>query len=518
VLVNLLGNAVKFTSRGEVSLRVRRDAAAIRFEVSDTGIGIPEQKRHLLFQPFSQLDASTARRYGGTGLGLSIVRRLVEMMGGQIGFESREGEGSRVWFTAALDRQPAAKRPAGLSLAGRRVLVVDDNAASRRLLMELMGFWKCSAEEAADAETALARLRAADPRALIEAVIVDLEMPGTDGERLAAQIRAVPDLAGVGLLVLTPLTLALEPEQWERRGFDGRVTKPVTQGELGRCLASILGNGPGPKPKGSSAGRSLAKRGRRAGIRLLLVEDNAINQAVALGVLGNLGYHAEAVADGPSALKALSQADYDLVLMDCQMPGMDGYEATGLIRDRSTSVRNHDITVVALTAHAMTGDREACLAAGMNDYISKPFHSSILEQVIERWTVGREGGAAARQAEPEPPPTAAEPFAREDLVERLMGDEQLARRVVGGFLADIPRQIAALASAISQTDAEGARLHAHSIKGAAANVGGPGMREVAWKLEQLGRAGDLAAAAVMLPELTASFECARPAMEKFCST
>jgi len=524
VLVNLAGNAVKFTHAGEVSLRVSLDGGAVRFEVKDTGIGIPKQKRHLLFQPFSQVDPSNARRYGGTGLGLSIVRRLVEMMGGEVGFDSREGEGSRFWFTAALERQPAVERPPALSLAGRRVLVVDDNAASRRLLIELLAFWKCNAEQAGSAEGALALLRNPPAGKPFEAAIVDLEMPGMDGERMAALIREDAALAVTRLLVLTPLTRASDVAHWERRGFAGRVTKPVMQGELGRCLASVLGHGHAPTEKDASAGRPLAKREQRARLRLLLVEDNLTNQEVATGVLSNLGYRAEAVADGPTALRALNQADYDLVLMDCQMPGMDGYEATRLIRHLPTPVRNHEIPIVALTAHAMTGDREKCLAAGMNDYVSKPVQPAVLEQVIERWTVGHADAAAPRvepapQPEPQaaPPPAAAAPFDREDLVERLMGDEERARRIMDVFLADIPRQIAALAVAISETDPKSARLHAHSIKSAAANVGGRGIREVAWKLEQLGSAGDLATAAVVLPELEASFERARPAMERFCA-
>jgi len=207
--------------------------------------------------------------------------------------------------------------------------------------------------------------------------------------------------------------------------------------------------------------------------------------------------------------------DYDLVLMDCQLPGMDGYEATRLIRQPTTPVRNHDIAIIAMTAHSMAGDRENCLAAGMNDYVSKPVQPVVLEQAMERWTGGDTGDALVPPPELLPPAPEFARFDREELVERLMGDEDRARRVIGRFLEDIPKQLAALAEAISQTDPQAARLHAHAIKGAAANVGGGGIREVAWKLEQLGGEGDLAAAAVVLPELEASFERARPSMEQF---
>ncbi|HUO29581.1 MAG TPA: PAS domain S-box protein [Bryobacteraceae bacterium] len=521
VLNNLAGNAVKFTAAGHVSIRVRLensgDPQEIRFAVSDTGIGIPEDKHDLLFQPFSQVDISTSRRYGGTGLGLSIVRKLVEMMGGKAGFESHAGQGSCFWFTAALQRQPAVERPRRLSLAGRRVLVVDDNAASRSLIMELLAFWEASAVAVRSAEEALDLMKgpAGTP---FDGVVVDLEMPDTSGEQFAALMADRPELNGVSLVLLTPLRLASDSERWSRLGFAGHVGKPVKQGELGTCLASVLGYGPAPARPPVLPKQSRTSRGQRAQIHLLVVEDNEINQQVALGILENLGYRVELVADGHSALRALAEKDYDLVLMDCQMPGMDGYETSQRIRRPDTPVRNHEIPIIAATAHAMAGDREKCLAAGMNGYVPKPLQPHLLEQAIEEWTGGSPARPDAEQLPPPKPPLkeSPAPFDREDFVERLMGNEDLARRILRGFVEDMPRQIALLAEAVNNEDSQAARLTAHSVKGAAGNVGGTEMREIAWKLEQASRAGDLTAVSAALPELAASFERVRPAMERFC--
>ena len=521
VLLNLTGNAVKFTAAGEISIRVKLETAgdprSIRFEVTDTGIGIPEDKRNLLFQPFSQVDTSTSRRYGGTGLGLSIVRMLADVMGGRVGLESAQGKGSCFWFAVALEQQSAVERPRPLSLAGWRILIVDDNAASRRLIMELLAFWNASAAQAADAEAALHLL--GDPvRGRFDAVLVDLEMPGTDGERLETLIRERPECAGAAVVLLTPLRRAADAERWRRLGFAGHVSKPVKQGELGTCLASILGYGPAPARPHAEPKTSRTSREQRARLRLLVVEDNKVNQEVALGILENLGYRAEVAADGRSALRALAQQDYDLVLMDCQLPEMDGYEASRQIRQRDTAVRNRDVPIIATTAHAMAGDREKCIAAGMNGYIAKPLKPDVLEQTIEEWTDGRPPRCDHQPVLPSgPTPDAAAPvFDREDFVERLMGNQELAHRIIGGFIEDIPRQIALLAQAVNQLDADAVRIAAHSIKGASASVCGLEMREIAWKLEQTGTAGDLTAVAAALPELSASFERARPIMEKFC--
>ncbi len=521
VLVNLASNAVKFTEAGQVSIRVKLESTAqpalIRFEIRDTGIGIPPDRAHLLFQPFSQADTTTTRRYGGTGLGLSIVARLAELMGGTVGFESQDGQGSCFWFTACLEGQ-GSESPAPLSLDGRRVLVVDGNAASRELLTGLLSFWQCQSESAGDAETALAALESTTSR--FDAVIADLGVPGGGAERLAARMREHPNLAGIPILLLTPLSQTAGMDHWRALGFADRVTKPVKQGELGSSLAAILGFGLEPaRPDNQKVQDQSSRPNPPAGLRLLLVEDNLTNQEVALGMLENLGYQADVAGDGRSALRALAQTDYHLVLMDCQLPDLDGYEASRLIRQPATDVRNHDVPIIAMTAHAMAGDREKCLAAGMNDYLAKPIDPRALEQAITRWiavSASQTSRSSGVSAAPAPSPPAE--FEPEDLLERLSGNEPLARRVIARFLVDMDEQLAVLTRAIEDADSKTAHLAAHSIKGAAANAAGPRVYEAARKLEQLGRDADWAGATAVLPELAACVQSVRPIMERFCRT
>ena len=523
VLLNIAGNAVKFTDKGEISVRVIADRpagnGALRFEVRDTGIGVPPDKQKLLFQPFSQADPSVAGQYGGTGLGLSIVRRLAEMMGGQAGFESEPGKGSCFWFTAVLQEQPAI-RPALLSLAGKRVLVVDDNASSRGLLLEFLNLWQCDAQTFGQPEEAARSLRSGRR---VDAALIDLVMPGYREDRLAALIHDEPDSRDTPIVVMTPLSRMETTGHWRKLGFAGRVSKPVKQGELGRCLASALGYGlPPADAEDEPAPDRRAQRVLRSKFRLLLAEDNSVNQEVALEILANLGYRADVAADGEKALRALGETDYDLVLMDCQMPVMDGYDATRLIRKPSTAVRNHDVPVVAMTAYALAGDREKCLAAGMNDYLTKPIQPATLENTIERWLTGV-GPLAAAECEVHPVGRPLEPpagpsltFDREGLLRRLMNNEGTARRVIAGFLETIPGQLMALSKALDAADGSTARLIAHSIKGASGNVGAQKLSDIAKQMEELGGREDLSETAALLPELEKRFENLRAEMKRFC--
>ena len=289
----------------------------------------------------------------------------------------------------------------------------------------------------------------------------------------------------------------------------------MKQRDLGACLAEVLGYSPRPGTVVSPARRPRVNREERAGLRILLVEDNAVNQEVGLGILENLGYWAEVAATGREAIEALTTDDFDLVLMDCQLPEMDGYEATTLIRRADSPVRNHAIPIIAMTAYAMAGDREKCLAAGMDGYIPKPVQPSVLESAIEQWT-------AAAEVSPEIRPVAAIPqaisgvvFDDEDLLNRLMGDDDLARRIIRRFLEDLPQQFQTLSQAVARGDTAAVMQVAHAIKGAAANTGGTQLRELAAKLEQLGRAGDLTGAAATLPEFSAGLDAVRPVMERF---
>jgi PAS domain S-box-containing protein len=505
ILSNLMGNAVKFTAQGHVSLTVRLQDAPevrpIRFEVTDTGIGIPENKRHILFQPFSQADASTARKHGGTGLGLSIVSGLVRMLGGKLGFESKEGEGSTFWFTADLSPQPEVRRPRALSLAGKRVLVVDDNAASRGRIVSLLNYWQCASGEAASAGRAMELLEGKpenmleNPGSCWDAVLIDREMPRCSGERLAAMIRTQAGLRNLPLVLMTDLRHSGDQAHWASTGFAGRVTKPIKQGELGGCLASVLGLA---RLDNAAAAPEMRRGSTKArGVRkLLLVEDNAVNREVALGILENLGYPADVAFDGKMALGMLQTGRYAAVLTDCQLPEIDGYELTRRIRSGLSGALDPQVPVIAMTANALAGDREKCLESGMDEYVSKPIDSRKLEAVLDRMTQAHDeaGSAEPAKAEAAEISAVAAAFDRDDLIERLMGNESVARRVVQRFVADMPAQLQALSEALSRTDREQAHLLAHSIKGASANVSGVSLTRAAGELEAAARDGDMARA------------------------
>jgi len=385
VLLNLIGNAVKFTERGEIVVRATlaqqsEEQATVRFAVSDTGIGIPADKRHRLFGSFSQVDGSMTRRYGGTGLGLAISKRLVELMGGEIGVESEEGRGSTFWFTVRLARVARAARPAPAELRGVPVLVVDDNETNRTILEQQLGGWGMRHATAEHGEAALDLLRAAaragDPYRL---VICDMQMPGMDGAALARAIRADPTL-DYSLLVLLSSLGQLAGAAEDEGLFAVRLTKPIREAQLLESLVTALAASR-PTRRLPAAQRKTSRRpGPR---RILLVEDDADNRLTALHLLKAAGLTADVATNGREALEALAGAEYDLVLMDVQMPELDGLAATAALRAREGAARH--TPVVAVTAAALAGDRERCLAAGVDDYIAKPIQMAALHLLLAKW-------------------------------------------------------------------------------------------------------------------------------------
>jgi PAS domain S-box-containing protein len=418
IVLNLGGNAVKFTHQGGIMLYVSLVAedqrqVTVRIAVTDSGIGIPPDKQEKLFSPFVQVDGSSSRKYGGTGLGLAISKQLVELMGGVIGIESPstmlrkgrstphmadpstspkvegDGIGSTFWFTAVFEKQAVEQVPKPTPVAdlgGVRVLVVDDNDTNRLLVTILLKKWGCRFVEAEDGEAALERLHEAtgqgDPYAV---ALLDMLMPGMDGAELGRRIKESPEIRETRLIMMTSLAEQGERTRLTEQGFAGYLTKPLRQSQLRECLAIVLGHAkleatipPRPLAAGTTESGS-----RKLVARILLAEDNVINQLVALKILKKLGYRADAVANGQEAIKALQTIPYDLVLMDCQMPEMDGFEATRAIRNLKL-----DIPIIAMTANAMKGDRELCIAAGMNDYLSKPVKPAELGAALERWLKG----------------------------------------------------------------------------------------------------------------------------------
>jgi signal transduction histidine kinase/CheY-like chemotaxis protein/HPt (histidine-containing phosphotransfer) domain-containing protein len=531
VLVNLGGNAIKFTSRGEVEINVKletetADRVTARFEVRDTGIGIPRDKIGILFSAFGQVDASTTRRYGGTGLGLAISKRLAELMGGEIHVESVEAQGSTFWFTAVFEKQPRRHRldaPLPADLRSARILVVDDNATNRQVLAEQLASWEVRHAEAEGAAQAMRLLHAAraegDP---FRIAITDMQMPNTDGESLGRTIKGDPALRDTLLVMMTSLGLRGDAKRLETIGFAAYLTKPVKQSQLYDCLVTVLGGAASSAAAPQSplvTRHTLSEEGRRR-VRILLAEDNLTNQQVALGILDKMGFTAVAVADGREAIQALETMTYDIVLMDVQMPVMDGFEATRAIRDAEarapaapgSELRVRRIPIIAMTSHAMKGDRERCLEAGMDDHLTKPISPQALADAVERWLAKSGGARADRTVEVESPAPIV--FDRPAFVARLMGDEALAAKIVAGFLEDMPRRIDAIRKHIVAGDARAAGIQAHTIKGAASNVGGMALSAAALDVEKAGKDGRLDAVAALAPELDRQFLRLEEAMKK----
>jgi PAS domain S-box-containing protein len=517
VLQNLVSNAIKFTHHGEVVLRVERISesesdAWLRFSVRDTGIGIPLNKQQTLFTSFTQVDASTTRKYGGTGLGLAISRKLVELMGGEIGLESQEGVGSAFWFTLHFARQQeSARRNAPeVPVKGARILVVDDNATNREVLTAQLQSWGAAVVARESGPEALVCLRnAAAAGAPFHVAVLDGLMPGMDGAALGRAIQKDDDLKTIPLVMMTSLGRRGDARHFKEIGFAAYLPKPVRQSDLFDCLVTLLGGSCQAETQPLITRHSL-RAARRSNARILLVEDNLTNQEVACGILRRLGWRADVAGDGNEALRLLEQTPYDLVLMDVQMPGMDGYEATQRIRDPHSAVLKHDVPIIATTAHAITGDAAKCLAAGMSDYVAKPIDPQTLEKQVEKWLARKvhEAHSAPPAGSPEEagPPQPASPislpvFDREAFLGRMMGDEQFAHEVVAEFVKETPALIQTLAECVARGDLESIWKLAHKIKGSAANVGGESLRDAALKMEQAGKVGDRPEILKQIPNL-----------------
>ncbi len=520
VLTNLTGNAIKFTQAGEVAVRAALvedfgNEVVLRFTVRDTGIGIPGDKLDVIFDKFSQADASTTRRFGGTGLGLAIGRQLAELMGGSVGVTSEVGVGSEFWFTVRMGKQAVAEEtlesaPQASALHGVRVLVVDDKATSRDILNTRLTSWGMRVSVVPGGAEALGELeRALGDHDAFTMVVVDMRMPDLDGEALGRRIQDDARLRGTRMVMLTSMGARGDVRRLEAIGFAGYVTKPIRHEDLQRVLTAALAEHRLPGVRAVATRHStLEMINRFAGskARILVVDDNITNQQVAQGVLKKMGMSVDAVANGVEALRALESMPYDLVLMDVQMPVMDGLEATRHIRDPQSAVRSHVVPIIAMTAHAMQSDRDKCLAAGMNDYLTKPVTRLALATALDRWLPKERADGNAELAAPV--------FDRIALMENLMGDVEMTTPILEAFLEDIPQRIQSLREALAAGDAAGVEYQAHAIKGAAAVVGGEALREVASVMEVAGRGGDVATAASQLPAFEARFDRLQDALNQ----
>ena len=513
ILLNLAGNAIKFTAKGEVSLEIKvlgtdESGTTVCCEVRDTGIGIPADRLGSLFAPFMQVDTSTTRRFGGTGLGLSIVRRLVELMGGETGVESTEGVGSLFWFTAhfapALSSQQKLQ-PVPTSIKGQRVLVVDDNATNRKVLMGQLLLCGVEPVSASSADEALALMRqAAAAGRAFDAALLDHLMPECDGAELGRIIVQDEHIKSTRLILLTSSGQRGDGQVFADIGFAAYLLKPVTQRDLTECLILVLANTAQSwhlQSQPMITRHALRAQRAQTHNRILLAEDNPVNQKVASKLLEKLQYRVDVVADGLAAVAAWQTGKFDLIFMDCQMPQMDGYEATREIR-RLEAGKSH-IPIIALTAHAMTGDEAKCRAAGMDDYLSKPIDRNKLEACLERLLIGKGStlSMTARAAEEPAPTTPHDPVDWDALLESIDGDESFARDLADAFVATGTRELAAISTALGAGDAAALRSSAHTIKGASANLRAPAVVAAAAQLESAAGLGENTQTAALAEKL-----------------
>ena len=536
LFTNLVGNALKFTTDGEIVIRASLNQGEtgemiMSASVSDTGIGIPAAQIANLFESFSQVDASTTRKFGGTGLGLSIVKRLCELMGGEISVTSQHGKGSCFTFTLRLgaSRQAALVRPT-VDLHGVRILIVDDNETNREVLEQQLSLWGAYVTEADSAASALRILdeQAEEP---FPVAIVDMQMPEMDGAELGRVIRADARFTATQLVMMTSMSESGDAQFFADLGFAAYFPKPTTTSDLFEALAVVLGGGESllaAKPlvthnylqslSSQQPAQSTKEAVNNGDSRILLVEDNLINQQVALGILEDMGYLADIAEDGAVAIEMLKKSPegdpYQLIFMDCQMPILDGYEATASIRNGGAGERYGTVTIVAMTANAMAGDRAKCLKAGMNDYIAKPIDPDLLEACLQHY-LGRfivdepvvEGASVeeAPVAQPQSPGlTAALPIAdeaegapesieqsqqhpvwdKEGLLKRVRGNQSLLDTLVKQFVLDIPAQMDLLTQAVATEDWSSIASLTHTLKGTTGNMSANRLQFLSATLEQ----------------------------------
>jgi PAS domain S-box-containing protein len=522
ILVNLIGNAVKFTSVGEVVIRVAKEfqddrGASLHFCVQDTGIGIPSEKLGLLFQAFSQVDTSTTRKYGGTGLGLAISSQLVKLMGGRVWVESDAGRGSTFQFTArfGLSEGPAP-RQAPVELArvrGLPALVVDDNATNRLILNDLLTHWGMAPTLVASGREALTAMhRAAADGEPFSLVLLDNMMPEMDGFMLAEEIHRHPGLAGSTLMMLSSADRRDNAARCRELGVTTYLTKPIKRAELLHAIMTAVDGPAGGKVRVATGARSAIGPSDR-GLRLLLTEDNAVNQKLALRLLEKRGHKVVVASNGREALEALEGQAFDVVLMDVQMPEMDGFEATTAIRAKEKTTGGH-VPIVAMTAHAMKGDRERCLQVGMDGYISKPLQPTELFEAVE----GLAAAGAPCGGLVIPAGNAGPVFDAEFAMRSVGGDRELLKELIGLYFAECPRWLTEIGASVARGEAATLRRMAHTLKGTMSTFGATEACALAQRLEDMGRSECLQGGQEVCAALAEALARLGPALSAFRET
>ena len=532
ILTNFVGNAIKFTDQGDVTVQAfleqeLDDKVIVRFEVTDSGIGIPPDVQARLFHPFTQADSSTSRKYGGTGLGLAISKQLIEQMGGQVGITSQSGHGSTFWCTAQFFKQTTSVLAIvpSAELTGRRVLIVDDNESNRMILHHLVTGWGMVDDLAQDAASAMNLIEQQAAHGVsYDVAIVDMLMPGKDGLQLAKELKIHPVGSLVRLVILTSLVQRGHAELARQAGFVAYLTKPARHDQLANCLRTVL-ELPGLVSTGQPAAipapapplitrHTLAEIGSAP--RVLVAEDNLINQKLTVRMLEKLGYQSDVVENGRDALAALERGGYVAILMDCQMPILDGFGATKLIRQREADARAstavdsptaRHIPIMALTANAMQGDRERCLAAGMDDYLTKPIRKEELKGALERWTQPSQPSRTMDSGSTPPPNTAAAAdafpmiFDTTTMLRNIGGDRELLDQLIVLFLQRYQPMLENIRIALAGQDQRAIEQAAHLLKGTAGNLCAPEVVLAAGRLEALGRLGTLLDAPIIYTQI-----------------
>ncbi len=533
VLLNLVGNAVKFTHRGEVTVRVallsqERETLVLRVEIADTGLGIPPQIQSRLFTAFSQADGSTTRRFGGTGLGLAIVKQLVQLMDGEVGLASSSDTGSTFWFTLRLgyradDEIRDASDPQFLNRM--RILIVDDNPTNRYILESHLKAWGADTVCAESGAVAWALLHEyAEKQTPIDLAILDIHMPDMDGIMLAKAIKTDPDTRHIDLLALSSIDRQTPEESNDALGFSVWLRKPVRQSLLKDCLRRRLWRAPAlPPPQPPVPTAQTPALGR-----VLLVEDNPVNREVSTGMLELIGYHVAVAEDGQQALTVSATDSFDLILMDCQMPVMDGFTATAGIRSRERDTRAPHIPIIALTANAMEGDRERCLAAGMDDYLSKPFSRQALAEMLARWRAPRpaqtsgtqpaiETSAVSEHRPPTAPPVDRAAWASITALQRPE-HPNLLHKTIGLYLTSSQTHIDGIRQALQAQDLQAMLAAAHTLKSSSAMLGATPLAALAGQLEAACRTGQGTEARELVPIIEAEHRRVSAALRQELST
>ena len=519
IVLNLAGNAVKFTEVGEVVVEAwveaeLEDAWKLHFAIRDTGIGIPADKQRVIFEAFSQADGSTTRKYGGTGLGLAISSQLVELMGGEIWVESEPGEGSSFHFTCVLKQNPApsSKPRIPLELRDKRVLIADDNATSRNAMADVInGTWHGQAVLASSGSEAMFAVhQARQEEQRFDLVLLDTDMPGLDGFAVAKELGALPGFDTPIVLLLPPAGARGDAAACAAAGAADFLTKPIMPSDLcERLLAVVAPSAAGPRLQRST---ETAARELRP-LKILLAEDNSVNQKLAVRVLEKAGHSVTVTSDGREAFETFQAETFDVILMDIQMPEMNGFEATAAIREYEEETENH-IPIIAMTAHAMKGDRERCLDSGMDGYVSKPIQAKALFAALAELS-GDAPAAVDAAPEPEAGASAEVPaLDYEEVAERFAGDTELVAELVDLFLEDLPRLMQEIEAAVATGDARALQRSAHTLKGAVGNFGAHPCFDASRELEYMGRDEELSGAADGFALLSSEMERLRPELLK----